>query len=161
MEELKTNGYGFKKSIITYLIRPPEDSSVVPEDISNDEFSLISPLSKIINGIFDMDRIEHLMSDTYYTGHVAFSYDYSKILDGYVLFKDKDDKYQLGLLEGNIPDFVSFLLTRQEIKRTIWSDANVRGYEIMLRHAVMNALDKEKMTFKNSTLGMICFFGES
>jgi len=97
--------------------------------------------SIISSAVIDVDRMDYLARDTYFTGAVIGTIDTDRLLS--VLVVDPRTQ-QLGIEEKGIASIEQFLAARRHMYQQVYRHPSVFSAEVMLRRAVSDGIEVAK-----------------
>lgn len=97
--------------------------------------------TELVNGPIDIDRIDHLSRDIYFSGYNPSTFDPIKLTEYFCLVEDDGD-YSIAIIDDGIPYILGMLLSREFLVKDVWNDIHIRGYEAMLKIAVEESFDE-------------------
>lgn len=107
-------------------------------------------LIDLVDGTVDVDRVDHIARDIYYTGFKAASFDPERIIECYTIQKE-DDNWSLCIKREYVPYIVGMLFARELVQDYVWNNPDAVGYNVMLEKAVQMEIEIEKnKEFKNN-----------
>ncbi len=90
-------------------------------------------LKQLIDGFMDIDRIDHLSRDAFFTGVPVFTTDPETFISSYILLWDKAmGGYHLSIDMNALAYVIGMLVGRELLYEAVYTHPKVRGFEMML-----------------------------
>ena len=111
---------------LTYLL----ESTLGGRDVKKSEHQY---LKQLLDGFMDIDRIDHLSRDAFFTGVPVFTTDPDKFISSYILLWDKGmGGYHLSVDMDALAYVIGMLVGRELLYEAVYTHPKVRGFEMML-----------------------------
>ena len=99
-----------------------------------------NPLTGIVSGACDADKIDYLWRDAYFSG-VNVTFDREALIAAQTLVRNpENDKLVVGLDEMGLTGFEQLLMAKAGLYRTVYFDSKVRSATVMMRRLVVDAM---------------------
>ena len=132
-----------------FLASPPLRDALLPLGSTAPELllELISgrgdiPLRGLVSGALDLDKMEYLRRDAYFSGVPYGEVDVSRLLQGLALLRDPDSgQYEVGVHEKAVAALESLLFAKYQMFRNVYWHHAVRAATVLYKRIVEEAVD--------------------
>ncbi|KJU85860.1 hypothetical protein MBAV_001945 [Candidatus Magnetobacterium bavaricum] len=113
-------------------------------------------LQKLVSGFLDLDRIDHYLRDSFFTGVKLANFNIEYLLRG-MMFRIKDsggkEEFDLCLNKDALIHAKGLLYSKEQINDAIFENPELINYEIILNHCITKYVkDKDKDKDENKTI---------
>ena len=112
-----------------------------------------SPLTAIISGELDADRIDYLLRDSYYTGLPYGSIDLMTLINGLSIIQNEDDRYSLLYDGASIPAAEGILSMRYHLISSVHHHPDNLKINLMLEDGIVKYLSSIQRKFMSDPDG--------
>ena len=114
-------------------------------------------ISLLNSKIIDVDRLDYLIRDAYFTGFDTVNIDYERLLNHITIIEDADDDecYELGYYKGAISVIENFVYAHDSERKWIQNHPCIL-YDIYIIQHIISNLDKELSSDENRLFSYDC-----
>ena len=100
------------------------------------------PLRGLVSGALDLDKMEYLRRDAYFSGVPYGEVDVSRLLQGLALLRDPESgQYEVGVHEKAVAALESLLFAKYQMFRNVYWHHAVRAATVLYKRIVEEAVD--------------------
>ena len=118
------------------------DVNIVNNLIAGDPYPDKPYLSKIISGQIDVDRLDYILRDSYYSGVSYGRYDLSRIVDQLAVVNNK-----FVVLEGGYEAVEQLIFARYQMYQQVYFHKTKRAFELMLQKCGKILVEKDELEY--------------
>lgn len=128
---LDTDHEEYSKKLVKYYFEDTLKKASVDVDVVNNLIDGAYPkkpyLSKIVSGQLDVDRLDYLLRDSYYSGVSYGKYDLGRIIDQLAIVDN-----QFVVLQGGYEAVEQLIFARYQMYQQVYFHKTKRAFELML-----------------------------
>lgn len=120
------------------------DRSRVASIVSETEIYEVGVVKELISSVWDVDKMDYLLRDSYYCGVQYGQFDLARILDTVTLYDEEPGgALSLGIDYGGIHAMEAFVLARYFMFTQVYFHKTRRAYDFLLTDFVRGLLEEE------------------
>ncbi|KJR43328.1 metal-dependent phosphohydrolase HD sub domain protein [Candidatus Magnetoovum chiemensis] len=138
------------KSSLLYLISDEERDKLLKLLKSSHKeayIKRIDVLKKLVSGLLDLDRVDHYLRDSFFTGVKLVNFNIAYLLKGMTFrFKDDASTFDMVLERDALIHAKNLLYSKEQIGDAIFENPNVISFELILNKCITEYYIKKERT---------------